>query len=154
MITTGYKRFPILNIFSHFFFPPGYLKEMQFRLLSLLALVAAAVAQQGSGDNAFKIPPGGIAFTAGQPATISWTPSTGGTVTLRLREGAASALNPGTIIKCKLSSFPVFLFQIPWTVGHESCACSVYIGVYYLSPLVFLGANGRYSSRQSKAKNQ
>lgn len=84
---------------------------MQFRLLSLLALVAAAVAQQGSGDNAFKIPPGGIAFTAGQPATISWTPSTGGTVTLRLREGAASALNPGTIIKCKLSSFPVFLFQ-------------------------------------------
>ena len=116
LITTGYKDSPFLIFFSHFFSPRGYLKEMQFRLLSLLALVAAAVAQQGSGDNAFKIPPGGIAFTAGQPATISWTPSTGGTVTLRLREGAASALNPGTIIKCKLSSFPSLPFPIPWTV--------------------------------------
>lgn len=76
---------------------------MQFQILSLFALITAAVAQQGSGDNAFKIPPGGIAFTAGQPATISWTPSTQGTVTLKLREGAASALNPGTVIKCKLT---------------------------------------------------
>lgn len=85
---------------------------MQLRILSIFALVASAVVAQqtSSGDNAFKIPPGGIAFTAGQPATISWTPSTQGTVTLKLREGAASALNPGTIIKCKLSSF-----RIPWT---------------------------------------
>ena len=73
--------------------------RMQFQILSLFALFAAAIAQQGSGDNAFKIPPGGISFTAGQPATISWTPSTGGTVTLKLREGAASALNTGTIIE-------------------------------------------------------
>lgn len=84
---------------------------MQFRILSLFALVATAVVaqQSSSGDNAFKIPPGGIAFTAGQPATISWTPSTQGTVTLKLREGAESALNPGTVIKCELSSssFPV-----------------------------------------------
>lgn len=107
LITTDTK-IPIL------IFPPIFpvIEEMQFRILSLFALVAAAVAQQGSGDNAFKIPPGGIAFTAGQPATISWTPSTGGTVTLKLREGAASALNPGTVIKCKLfssqSTFPIF----------------------------------------------
>lgn len=110
---------------------------MQFRLLSLFALVAAAVAQQGSGDNAFKIPSGGIFFIAGQPATISWTPSTEGTVTLKLRKGDASALNPGTVIKCKLSSSQSS-FPIPWTVGHESCACSVYSGVYYLFTLVSL----------------
>lgn len=90
---------------------------MQFQILSLFALFAAAIAQQGSGDNPFKIPPGGISFTAGQPATISWTPSTGGTVTLKLREGAASALNTGTIIKCVL--FLLSLPLNPWAVGHE-----------------------------------
>lgn len=81
---------------------------MQFQILSLFALLAAAIAQQGSGDNAFRIPPGGISFTAGQPATISWTPSTGGTVTLKLREGASSTLNPGTVIKCMLSLLSLF----------------------------------------------
>lgn len=88
--------------------------RMQFQILSLFALFAAVIAQQGSGDNPFKIPPGGISFTAGQPATISWTPTTGGTVTLKLREGAASALNTGTTIE----SMP-FLHLNPWAVGHE-----------------------------------
>lgn len=138
-ITTGYKDFPFFNIFLQLFFRLSYLKrKMQFRILSLFALVAAAAAQQGSGDNAFKIPPGGFAFTAGQPATISWTPSTEGTVTLKLRQGAASALNPGTVIKCKLSSFspppsPRSSFPNPLDkLGHESWACSVYNRVYYI----------------------
>ncbi len=73
---------------------------MQIRILSIFALLFTAVlAQQSSGDNAFKIPPGGFSLVAGQPATIEWTPSTPGTVTLKLRSGANSALDSGTIIK-------------------------------------------------------
>lgn len=114
---------------------------MQFRILSLFALIAAAVAQQGSGDNAFKIPPGGITFTAGQPATISWTPSTGGTVTLKLREGAASALNPGTVIKSKL-----FLLSLPF----HPCAVGNELRLFSPFRLVSFGANGIY--RDSKIR--
>ena len=74
---------------------------MRFAALSALAcLLAAVVAQTGTGPN----PPtvsSGFMVTAGQPATLTWTPTTSGPVTLTLRSGAASDLNKGTVIACK-----------------------------------------------------
>ena len=39
--------------------------------------------------------------TAGKPATIQWTPTTQGPVSLTLRSGAKSNLDKGTVIACK-----------------------------------------------------
>ncbi|KAL8799968.1 MAG: hypothetical protein Q9182_005505 [Xanthomendoza sp. 2 TL-2023] len=59
---------------------------------SFLALVAA----QGK-PNPFTLPPG-FMINAGQPTTITWQPTTGGTVSIRLRSGASSNLEEGTVI--------------------------------------------------------
>ena len=37
-------------------------------------------------------------LTAGKPSTITWKPTTSGTVTLTLREGANSDLSQGSVI--------------------------------------------------------
>ena len=66
---------------------------------ALAYLLAAVVAQTSTGPN----PPtvsSGFMVTAGQPATLTWTPTTSGPVTLTLRSGAASNLNQGTVIAC------------------------------------------------------
>ena len=62
--------------------------------LTILAPLAAffAIALAQDNPNPFIVPEGGYALTAGKPTTLRWTPTTGGTVTLRLREGASSDL--------------------------------------------------------------
>ena len=63
-------------------------------LATLLAVALAA-----DDPNPFKIPQGGYSFTAGKPTTLNWTPTTGGTVTLTLRQGASNNLDEGTVIE-------------------------------------------------------
>lgn len=65
---------------------------------SLLALAAAQ--STGTKANPFTLPPG-FMINAGQATTITWTPTTGGTVSIRLREGASSNLEAGTVIACQ-----------------------------------------------------
>jgi len=70
---------------------------MRLSLLSLLGgLAAVALA---ANPNPFNIPSQGFALTAGQPTTLTWTPTTPGTVTLRLRQGASNNLEAGTVIQ-------------------------------------------------------
>lgn len=69
---------------------------MKLSILPLVAVLLSSVLAQTT-DNAFKIPEG-FSITAGKPTTLEWTPTTPGTVTLRLREGANSDLSPGTVI--------------------------------------------------------
>lgn len=69
---------------------------------SFLSLIAA---QQPTGPNPFTLPPG-FMITAGQQTTITWTPTAGGTVSIRLRQGASSNLEEGTVIACKGHPLP------------------------------------------------
>ncbi|KAL2361317.1 hypothetical protein RJZ56_005808 [Blastomyces dermatitidis] len=48
---------------------------------------AAVVAAQSNG-NPFNVPSGGYQFVAGKPTTVTWDPTTSGTVSLRLQMGA------------------------------------------------------------------
>ncbi|KAG6999270.1 hypothetical protein G7Y79_00036g072260 [Physcia stellaris] len=68
-------------------------------LLTLAAFVVSAWAQ--SNDNPFNVPPG-FALTAGKPTTLTWKPTTGGTVTLQLRQGPANNLDEGTTIESNI----------------------------------------------------
>ena len=76
---------------------------MRYIVLAIAAFSTMILAQQAAGPNPFKVPQG-FALTAGKPTNIEWNPTTGGTVTLRLREGANSNLTPGTVIGCKLNN--------------------------------------------------
>ncbi|KAL8991672.1 MAG: hypothetical protein Q9169_007762 [Polycauliona sp. 2 TL-2023] len=70
---------------------------------SFFALIAA---QQPEGPNPFTLPPG-FMINAGERTTITWTPTTGGTVSIRLRQGASSNLEEGTVIACEQFLFPI-----------------------------------------------
>lgn len=58
------------------------------------------------GDNPISSPTLGDEFKAGKPVTIVWNPTTGGTVSLRLRKGDESNLDAVTEITSKLFPFP------------------------------------------------
>ncbi len=69
---------------------------MRLLLLSIpggLAAVALA-----ANPNPFNVPEG-FSLTAGKPTTLTWNPTTPGTVTLRLRQGASNNLEAGTVIQ-------------------------------------------------------
>lgn len=67
---------------------------MRFSLVAALSSLAVVVL---AGPNPFIDVPN---LKAGKQTTLKWTPTTGGTVTLKLREGASSDLNKGTVIEC------------------------------------------------------
>ena len=68
----------------------------------ILALLAGcvAVALAASNPNPFNVPEG-FSLTAGKPTTLRWNPTTPGTVTLRLRQGASNNLDEGSVIQGK-----------------------------------------------------
>lgn len=65
--------------------------------LAIFATVAAA----SSTANPFKVPSGGYTFTVGQATTLKWTPTTSGTVSLRLQHGQVTTSSSGTSIACE-----------------------------------------------------
>ncbi|KAI4288814.1 MAG: hypothetical protein L6R35_001926 [Caloplaca aegaea] len=65
------------------------------------SLFALATAQQRA--NPFTLPPG-FMITAGEPTTISWDPTTQGTVSIRLRQGASSNLEEGIVIASNIDN--------------------------------------------------
>jgi hypothetical protein len=67
---------------------------MRVVLLALSAFAALVAAQ----DNAFNNPSSGYSFTAGQPTTLTWTPSTKGTVSLQLQWGPVTTADQGITI--------------------------------------------------------
>ena len=67
---------------------------------SFLALVAAQ-----ERPNPFTLKPD-FMINAGEPTTITWEPTTDGTVSIRLRAGASSNLEEGTVIACERSPLP------------------------------------------------
>lgn len=74
------------------------MRAVVLTLSAFAALVAAA-------DNPFQIPNGGYTFTAGQPTTLHWDPTTKGTVSLQLQWGSVTTPDQGITIasECLLS---------------------------------------------------
>jgi len=76
-----------------------------FLALSAFAVFAAAA------DNAFNVPEGGFQFVAGKPTTITWEPTTDGTVTIKLQKGSDITPDSGIILA---SGYPN-LGSFTWT---------------------------------------
>ncbi|KAL8902617.1 MAG: hypothetical protein Q9207_004544 [Kuettlingeria erythrocarpa] len=75
---------------------------MRISLLYIASSVVALAAAQEKA-NPFTLPPG-FMITAGQPTTITWDPTTQGTVSIRLREGASSNLEEGTVVASRIDN--------------------------------------------------
>ncbi|KAL8746423.1 MAG: hypothetical protein Q9190_001560 [Brigantiaea leucoxantha] len=84
---------------------------MRFSFLSIVAVLFATVSAQ-TKPNAFTLP-SDFMITAGQPTTVTWTPSTPGTVTIRLRQGASSDLDQGVVVGSHIDNNGKYTFTIP-----------------------------------------
>ncbi|KXT11788.1 hypothetical protein AC579_9229 [Pseudocercospora musae] len=73
-------------------------------VLALSAVITTLAQTTGSGANPFKIPTTGLQATAGEPLTLSWEPTTSGTVSLILRSGNSNNLAAGTTIASKIEN--------------------------------------------------
>ncbi len=74
------------------------MRSVFFLALGAIATLAAA------RENAFNIPKDGYEFTAGESTTLTWAPSTEGTVSLKLQRGDTFDSTTGTTIACEFSS--------------------------------------------------
>ncbi|KAL4752646.1 hypothetical protein BDW72DRAFT_60822 [Aspergillus terricola var. indicus] len=77
-----------------------------FALSAVATLVAAR-------ENAFNIPKDGYTFTAGEATTLSWDPSTEGTVTLKLQHGEVLTSDSGTTIASSIPNSGSFTWSVP-----------------------------------------
>ncbi|CBF84879.1 hypothetical protein AN1449.2 [Aspergillus nidulans FGSC A4] len=77
-----------------------------FALSAVATLVAAR-------ENAFNIPKNGYSFTAGEATTLSWEPSTEGTVTLKLQHGEVLTSDSGTTIASSIPNSGSFTWSVP-----------------------------------------
>jgi len=89
-----------LHLLSFLHVPRPYSVKMFSRSL-LLTLVSAPLMVYAQNANPFNIPTSGLSASAGQPLTLSWNPTTQGTVSLILRSGASSDLASGNTIACE-----------------------------------------------------
>ena len=84
------------------------------RFFTSFAVVAlAAIASASSTDNSFNIPTNGYTFKVGEPTTLTWTPSTSGTVTLRLQWGAVTTANSGSVIASNIPNDGSYTWDVP-----------------------------------------
>lgn len=72
----------------------------------LYLAVSAFAALAAAADNPFNIPSHGYDFTAGSATTLSWKPTTSGTVTLKLQWGSVTPTS-GEVIACECDCFPL-----------------------------------------------
>ncbi len=82
-----------------------------------LTFLIGALATLASAQNAFNIPEGGLSMTVGVPTTLSWAPTTQGTVSLFLRSGPEVNLNPGILIACASPFSPYCSLSPPLSIS-------------------------------------
>ncbi|KAJ5987667.1 hypothetical protein N7522_011915 [Penicillium canescens] len=84
------------------------------RFFTSFAVAAlAAIATASSTDNSFDIPTNGYTFKVGEPTTLTWTPSTSGTITLRLQWGAVTTANSGSVIASNIANDGSYTWDVP-----------------------------------------
>lgn len=91
---------------------------MMFSRSILYALASATLAWAQS--NPFTVPSGGLNASAGQSLTLKWNPTTQGTVSLYLREGASSNLNNGTAIATSIQNSGSYTWSVPASIVQNS----------------------------------
>ncbi|BCS03814.1 GPI anchored serine-threonine rich family protein [Aspergillus luchuensis] len=92
------------------------MRSVFYLALSAIASLAAA------SDNPFNVPEGGYTFTAGSPTTLTWDPTTNGTVTLRLQWGAVFTTTTGDLIAGSIDNSGSY----SWTPSADLAARSDY----------------------------
>ncbi|KNG87865.1 GPI anchored protein, partial [Aspergillus nomiae NRRL 13137] len=85
------------------------MRSIFYLTLSAMASLAAAA----TGANPFNIPAEGYSFEAGEPTTLSWKPTTEGTVSLKLQWGAVLTANTGTTIAKNIANSGSFTWTPP-----------------------------------------
>ncbi|KAH8701116.1 Ser-Thr-rich glycosyl-phosphatidyl-inositol-anchored membrane family-domain-containing protein [Talaromyces proteolyticus] len=97
---------------------------MRFLTLAtgLFAAIAAAASSSSTdtGANAFIAPVAGTTLKAGQTTTLKWTPTTSGTVNLRLQWGALTTADEGLAIASAISNTGSFSWTPPSSIPVES----------------------------------
>ncbi|GAB7342403.1 hypothetical protein MBLNU457_g0617t1 [Dothideomycetes sp. NU457] len=84
------------------------------------ASTTVAAGQATSTANPFNIPSSGLAASAGSPLTLTWKPTTSGTVSLVLRSGSSNNLNAGTTIASNIQNSGSYTWQVPASVVRGS----------------------------------
>ncbi|KAK2740409.1 hypothetical protein FQN57_006149 [Myotisia sp. PD_48] len=79
--------------------------------LALSALAAFAAAQ--TSDNPFSVPADGYDFTANIPTTITWDPTTQGTITIKLQIPGQITPDSGIVLGANLPNSGTFTFVPP-----------------------------------------
>ncbi|KAL2814789.1 Ser-Thr-rich glycosyl-phosphatidyl-inositol-anchored membrane family-domain-containing protein [Aspergillus granulosus] len=83
------------------------MRSIFFVALSAVATLVAA------RENPFNIPPSGYEFTAGESTTLSWDPTTEGTVTLKLQWGESFTSTTGETIISGLPNSGSYTWTVP-----------------------------------------
>lgn len=78
--------------------------KMYFRLSTVVALFSAPFLVLADNPNPFNIPSTGLSCTAGQACDLKWTPTTSGTISLVLRNGASNDLAKGVTIASHITN--------------------------------------------------
>ncbi|KAI9709247.1 MAG: hypothetical protein M1820_003367 [Bogoriella megaspora] len=100
---------------------------MRFHTVTPLLILATFTGAQTTASagfsnyqNPFSIPSEGFNATAGKPLSLSWTPTTKGTVTLVLRSGSFSNLEQGITIASNYDNSGSITWTVPDTVVRGS----------------------------------
>ncbi|KAJ0421041.1 Ser-Thr-rich glycosyl-phosphatidyl-inositol-anchored membrane family-domain-containing protein [Aspergillus carlsbadensis] len=83
------------------------MRSVFFLALSAVATLVAA------RENPFNIPSSGYEFTAGEPTTLSWDPTTEGTVTLKLQWGDSFTSSTGETIVSGIPNSGSYTWSVP-----------------------------------------
>ncbi|KAJ5088198.1 hypothetical protein N7456_011814 [Penicillium angulare] len=79
----------------------------------IAAAAFSALVSAGSEANAFNNPKGGYVFTSGDSTTLSWDPTTSGTVSLRLQWGSVTTPESGDAIASSIDNSGSYTWDVP-----------------------------------------
>ncbi|RPA89218.1 hypothetical protein L873DRAFT_703722 [Choiromyces venosus 120613-1] len=85
---------------------------MRFFTSSLLAIAALASAVFAA-ENPISKPDGSVPLVAGEPVTVTWTPTTAGPITLKLRQGPSNDLKDLLVVVGAYANSGTFTWTIP-----------------------------------------
>ncbi|KAL3475353.1 Ser-Thr-rich glycosyl-phosphatidyl-inositol-anchored membrane family-domain-containing protein [Aspergillus californicus] len=90
------------------------MRSVFFIALSAIATLVAA------RENPFSIPGSGYEFTAGEPTTLTWEPTTDGPVTLKLQWGTAFTSSSGTTLASSIANSGSYTWDVPSDITDRS----------------------------------
>ncbi|KAF4553525.1 putative Ser-Thr-rich glycosyl-phosphatidyl-inositol-anchored membrane protein [Elsinoe fawcettii] len=93
---------------------------MKFSATALVAFLASPLLVLAQNPNPFNIPTTGLTASAGQSVTLTWNPTTQGTVSLILRSGASNALAPGEPIAQSIPNSGSYTWSVPSSIVRGS----------------------------------